>query len=117
MSRVSAFGFALMAAVVKLFVTETLEPARRVPFKWRSGFNPFSFLALLRRGSKLRMLVLIHIWRDAFGGKRATARYENLYLTQRFGWGIAERASYSSYRSLCDVPASALSGQILRCAC
>jgi len=56
----------------------------------------------------------VHIWRDAFVGRRATHRYENLHLTQRFGWGIAERASYSSFRGLFDVPASALSGRILR---
>eukprot|EP01046_Picozoa_sp_COSAG06_P009530 COSAG06_NODE_499_length_14998_cov_20.019934_4_plen_189_part_00 len=55
-----------------------------------------------------------HIWRDAFVGRRATHRYENLHLAQHFGWGIAERASFSSFRGLFDVPASALSGRILR---
>ena len=56
----------------------------------------------------------VHIWRDAFVGRRATHRYENLHLTQRLGWGIEDRARYSSYRGLFDVPASALSGRILR---
>ena len=110
---VSAFAFAVMATIIKLFVHETLEPAHRVPFKWRRSSNPLSFLALFRRGPRLRTLVCLHIWRDIFGGRRATHRYEHLHLTQRFGWAIAERVRYSSFRSFCDVPANALSGRLL----
>ena len=61
---VSAFGFAMMAAVIRLVVHETLEPAQRVAFKWRQSSNPLAFLTLFRRGPKLRMLVLLHIWCD-----------------------------------------------------
>lgn len=55
---ISAGGFALMAILIKAFVHETLEPAERVPFKWRQSTNPLSFISLLFRGPKLRMLVL-----------------------------------------------------------
>ena len=55
---ISACGFALMAGVIKFFVRETLEPAKRVPFQWRRSSNPLSFLSLLLSGPKLRVLVL-----------------------------------------------------------
>ena len=110
----SAFGFAVMATVIRVYLRETLETKKRVKFKWKRSTNPLRFLTLFRGSNKLRVLVIAHLWSQAFTGRRSTSRYENLHLTQQFGWGIAERAKYSSFRGLFDVPASHLSGTIMQ---
>lgn len=111
---VGAFAFLVQTVVMRLFLRETLPKAKRVPFKWKHSSNPLAFLTLFRRGRRVMLLAICHMWSQAFAGRFATFRYEQLHLTQSLGWGIQDRAKYSSFRGVFEVPATMLSGRILK---
>ena len=111
---VGAAAFGLQAIVMRLFLRETLKPTKRVPFRWKRSSNPLAFLTLFRRGKRVALLAICHMWAQAFAGRFATFRYEQLHLTQTLGWGISQRARYASYRGLFELPATVLSGKLLQ---
>ena len=109
---VCGLSFSLMIVVAYKYLRETLPEEERVPFRWK-GSNPLSFIKLFQRGHKMRMLAIAQIW-DGMCGRMATFRYEQLHQQNLLGWGMAERANFSSYRGMLSVPASYLSGWLLR---
>jgi DHA1 family tetracycline resistance protein-like MFS transporter len=111
---VGAAAFMVQTVVMHLFLRETLPKTKRVPFKWKRSSNPLAFLTLFRRGRRVMLLAIAHMWSQAFAGRFATFRYEQLHLTQALEWGITERARYSSFRGVFEVPATVLSGRILK---
>jgi DHA1 family tetracycline resistance protein-like MFS transporter len=109
---VCGVSFSVMIVVAYMYLEETLPEKYRVPFRWK-GSNPLSFIKLFQRGHKMRMLAIAQIW-DGVCGRMATFRFEQLHQQQLLGWGLAERGNFSSYRGLLSVPASWLSGWLLR---
>ena len=62
--------FMVMAGIIRVFLRETLHAAKRVKFRWRRSGNPLAFLTLFRRGPRLRLLALAHVWGKAMGAPR-----------------------------------------------
>ena len=100
---VGALAFTVQTVVMRLFLRETLPKTKRVPFKWKRSSNPLAFCTLFRRGRRVMLLAICHMWSQAFAGRFATFRYEQLHLTQTLEWGIQERARYSSFRGVFEV--------------
>jgi DHA1 family tetracycline resistance protein-like MFS transporter len=110
-------AFAVMVAVAVTQLQETLPLAERVPWTWK-GSNPLAFTKLFCSGAKMRLLALCTVWGavggGGSGGRSATHRYEELHRQQMLGWGMAARGRFSSFGGLLSIPASAISGALLR---
>ena len=68
----------------------------------------------------MRLLAVSTVWSSisgsGSGGRSATHRYEELRRQQLLGWGLQQRGRYSSFSGLLSIPASYISGMLLRLA-
>lgn len=101
--------------IVHRYLKETLPKSQRVPFRF-VGSNPLSFLSLFTRGAKLRMFAVCHLC-DYFltgsGWEKPTHLYDEMHTQTLFGWNLMQRGRYNSFRSLCSLPASWVTGRLM----
>lgn len=102
--------------IVYRCLTETLPLSQRVPFRLK-GSNPLSFLTLFTRGTKLRMLAICHtcdFFLSGSGWEKPTHMYDEMHTRALFGWNLMQRGRYNSFRSLCSLPGSWVTGRLMR---
>ena len=102
--------------VVHRCLKETLPLEQRVPFRF-VGSNPISFLTLFTRGAKLRMLAICHTcdyFLSGSGWQKPTHLYDEMHTRTLFGWDLMQRGRYNSFRSLCSLPGSWVTGRLMR---
>ena len=103
-------------AIAYWYLPESLPTAQRVPFRWK-GSNPLSFVTLFRRGAKLRIYSMVHMCQyflSGSGWEMPTHQYDQMHTQTLFNWSLMQRGRYNSVRSLCSLPASWVTGQLLR---